>query len=170
MRKVAESKGMGKFLSPVDFVVLYVEDKNQRQTVGFRRHISRACSKKHITVDKNRQKVAHEDNELKAVHTYSKEEVRGFSTWINSQLSSHPKVNSTKERIPLNVEDANDFFTKLNDGVSLCLMLQKVSENLIDDRAINFKISHPIHMHENLNLAINTAAAIGCVTTGQHPT
>merc|ERR1712159_618413 len=57
---------------------------------------------------------------------------------------------------------------KMGDGIIACMMLQKVSDNLIDDRAINKKITHEIHKHENLNLAINTAAAIGCVITGQH--
>merc|ERR1712226_115294 len=168
MRKYAESRGIGKFLSPVDFVVLYVEDKRQEamHNPGFRKGLSRACSKKHVTTSK--AKVTKHDDQLKAISTYSKEEVRGFTQWINSQLKTHKKIGN--ERIPIDTENPDDFFAKLGDGVALCLMLQKCSDNLIDDRAINFKITHPIHKHENLNIAINSAAAIGCVTTGQHPT
>jgi len=181
LRQIAESKGISSTseITPENFVVLYVEDQKRAaiENPGFRKGLSRVCSRKNVKItkkdDQNKlhNKVAEnkEDTGLKAVHMVSKEEIRGFSSWINTQLKNHPKINNNGNRVPIDELNQMIFFQKLGDGVILCLMLQKVSDNLIDDRAINFKITHPIHKHENLNIAINTAAAIGCVTTNQDP-
>jgi hypothetical protein len=181
IRQIAESKGINQSseITPENFVVLYVEDMKRAAVAnpGFRTGLSRVCSRKHVKIHKKEDqeklhnKVAEpQDNALKSVHTYSVDEVRGFSSWINTQLKNHDKINKNGyKRVPIDESNPNDFFAKLGDGVVLCLMLQKVSDNLIDDRAINYKISHPIHKHENLNIAINTAAAVGCVTTNQDP-
>jgi hypothetical protein len=181
LREIAKSKGVSD-ITPEDFVVLYVEDQKRAAiaNLGFRTGLSRVCSRKNVKIFKKEdqeklhnkvaEKLGTEDNALKSVHTYSVDEVRGFSSWINNQLKNGPVNKNAKiDRIPIDESDPNSFFEKLGDGVVLCLMLQKVGENLIDDRAINFKITHPIHKHENLNIAINTAASIGCVTTNQDP-
>jgi len=177
MREIATKKGINSAITPENLVVLYIEDKTReaQNGTGFGQ-LKRVCSRKNFKTraredpQKLHNRVANteqdEDNALKSVHTFSHEEVRGFSSWINTQLKSHPKIG---DRLPINAENATDFFEKLGDGVVLDLMLAKVSDNLIDERAINFKITHPIHKHENLNIAINTAAAIGCVVVNQDP-
>jgi len=167
LRHFATSKNI-KMVTPANFVMLYMEVKRREAMADpkFKSGLSRVSSRKVVKV-KRKGDDDDASNRLTSVQMYSKEEVRAFSQWINSQLKSHPKVGSL---IPIDETDPNDFFAKLGDGIILCLMMQKVSENLIDDRAINFKCSHPIHKHENLNLAIGSATSIGCVTTNQHPT
>jgi len=54
-------------------------------------------------------------------------------------------------------------FQKLADGKVLCLLVNYAVPDSIDERVINFKPKLNIHEQtENLNLAINSAKAIGC--------
>ena len=114
-----------------------------------------------------------EQQDNKVEHYYSLEEVRGFARWINKQLQAHKMA---KHMIPINLENPDNFFEAMTDGIVLCLMLQKVSENLIDSRAINCPKDYNkpeisvFKKIENLNLAINTATGIGCNTINQKPT
>lgn len=104
---------------------------------------------------------------------YSIDEVRGFARWINKQLQAHKMAS---HMIPIDLENPDNFFEAMTDGIVLCLMLQKVSDNLIDSRAINVPKNLPnpdmsvFKKIENLNLAINTATGIGCNTVNQKPT
>merc|ERR1712141_453397 len=128
LREIAESKGMNSHseLTPENFVTLYIEDKRREamDNPGFKKGLSRVCSRKYIKnykqTDKEKlhNKVAEhkEDNALKSVHTYSVDEVRGFSSWINTQLKNHSKINQNSNRIPIDESNPQDFFAKLGDG------------------------------------------------------
>lgn len=92
-----------------------------------------------------------------ATHTYSREETEAYCEHINEALGSHPKL---AEVLPLNL---NNMFEKLADGKVLCLLINYAVHESIDERVINFKPKLSTYeMHENLNLAINSAKAIGC--------
>jgi len=92
-----------------------------------------------------------------ATHTYSREETEAYCTHINEALGSHPKLG---DALPLNL---NNMFQKLADGKALCLLINYAVADSIDERVINFKPKlSSFEMVENLNLAVNSAKAIGC--------
>jgi plastin-2 len=161
MRHFCQTNGITKEITPVNFVQIYLHDKRAEAQAdpGFRSGLSRVCSKKIIQM-----KTSGGVSGARAT-AFSLEETRAFAHWINTQLRSYLKDNGGL----IDEGNPNALFERMGDGIITCMMLQKVSDGLVDDRAINWKITHEIHKHENLNLAINTAAAIGCVITGQHP-
>jgi len=78
---------------------------------------------------------------------------------INTQLRENPLC---KGRLPINAEN-NDLFKIVGDGVILCCLINDAVHDTIDVRVINNKDKMTTFMHtENLNLAINSAKAIGC--------
>jgi len=92
-----------------------------------------------------------------ATHTYSREETEAYCQHINEALGGHPKLG---EVLPLNL---NNMFQKLADGKVLCLLINYAIPDSIDERAINFKAKmSQFEQIENLNLAVNSAKAIGC--------
>jgi len=92
-------------------------------------------------------------------HSFSEEEKISFVEHINDRLKDNPLC---KGRIPINA-DNNDIFTKVGDGVILCCLINDAVPDTIDVRVINTKEKMTTFMAiENLNLAINSAKAIGC--------
>lgn len=93
-------------------------------------------------------------------HTFSEEEKVSFVEHINSALRDNPLC---KGRLPIN-PNSGDLFQKVRDGVILCCLINDAVPETIDLRVVNNKEKMTIFMHtENLNLAINSAKAIGCV-------
>ncbi|XP_008326015.1 plastin-2 [Cynoglossus semilaevis] len=91
-------------------------------------------------------------------HSYSEEEKVAFVNWINKALE---KDSDCKHLLPMN-PDTNDLFTAVNDGILLCKMINLSVPDTIDERTINKKKLTPFTIQENLNLALNSASAIGC--------
>jgi len=92
-------------------------------------------------------------------HSFSEEEKVSFVEHINSSLSSSPLL---KGRLPIN-PDNNDLFGACKDGLLLCALINDAVADTIDVRVINNKPNMSTFMAaENLNLAINSAKAIGC--------
>ncbi|PIN99582.1 hypothetical protein AB205_0050800 [Aquarana catesbeiana] len=58
--------------------------------------------------------------------------------------------------------NTNDLFRTLGDGIVLCKMVNLSVPDTIDERAINKKKLTAFTIQENLNLALNSASAIGC--------
>ncbi|KAG8580914.1 hypothetical protein GDO81_007478 [Engystomops pustulosus] len=56
----------------------------------------------------------------------------------------------------------NSLFTSLKDGILLCKMINLSQPETIDERAINTTKLTPFTISENINLALNSASAIGC--------
>ena len=104
---------------------------------------------------------------LKLEHHYSMVERVSFTNWINEQLK-HDELS--KPYLPINPDCESDLFEKLSDGIVFCRMLQLVSPDLINQRAINKTIKHQFHKIENQNLVLNTATSIGCVVVNQDVT
>uniref|UniRef100_A0A2K5R5C6 Calponin-homology (CH) domain-containing protein n=1 Tax=Cebus imitator TaxID=2715852 RepID=A0A2K5R5C6_CEBIM len=66
-----------------------------------------------------------------------------------------------KHLIPMNPND-DSLFKSLADDILLCKMINLSEPDTIDERAINKKKLTPFTISENLNLALNSASAVGC--------
>uniref|UniRef100_A0A8V5HB99 Plastin-3 n=1 Tax=Melopsittacus undulatus TaxID=13146 RepID=A0A8V5HB99_MELUD len=91
-------------------------------------------------------------------HSYSEEEKYAFVNWINKALENDPDCRHV---IPMN-PNTDDLFNAVGDGIVLCKMINLSVPDTIDERAINKKKLTPFIIQENLNLALNSASAIGC--------
>jgi len=92
-----------------------------------------------------------------AQHTYSDEEADAFSSYISNLLSHDPLL---KRHLPL--EQSNDIFIKISDGLILCQLINFAVPDTIDYRAINKHETLNIYQKtENLNLALSSAKSIG---------
>ncbi|CAG5106015.1 Oidioi.mRNA.OKI2018_I69.chr1.g2643.t1.cds [Oikopleura dioica] len=93
-----------------------------------------------------------------STHTYSLEEREAFADWINTRLKDDPDC---KNLLPITVDDES-LFEKVSDGILLCKLINLSQPETIDERAINKTKLSVYRKQENLNLAINSASAIGC--------
>jgi plastin-1 len=100
--------------------------------------------------------------EQKGVHHYSPEERAAFVSHINFSCGG---FDDAKPFLPISTE-GNDLFEKCADGRLLCALINSSVPGTIDERVINRpkggKKLDPWSAAENLNLAINSAASIGC--------
>lgn len=93
-------------------------------------------------------------------HSFSEEETQAFSEHVNFCLQNDSVLNG--RHLPL-VPDSMDLFTKCNDGLLLCKLINLAAHDAIDERAMNIKNDLNIYQKtENQNLALNAARAIGC--------
>ncbi|XP_076878912.1 plastin-3 [Brachyhypopomus gauderio] len=91
-------------------------------------------------------------------HSFSEEERFAFVNWINTALEKDPDC---KHVLPMD-PNTDDLFKAVGDGVVLCKMINLSVPDTIDERTINKKKLTPFTIQENLNLALNSASAIGC--------
>ncbi|RXN23766.1 plastin-3 [Labeo rohita] len=91
-------------------------------------------------------------------HSFSEEERFAFVNWINTALEKDPDC---KHVLPMN-PNKDDLFKAVGDGIVLCKMINLSVPDTIDERTINKKKLTPFTIQENLNLALNSASAIGC--------
>ena len=99
-----------------------------------------------------------------AKHSVSQEEQSYYAKFFNTQMESDEAV--TKEYgLPMDTT-GDELFGKVRDGVILCKLLNLAVEESADERALNFPKDgaelKPWKMHENLDLVLNSAKAIGC--------
>ncbi|MEJ1280506.1 plastin 3 (T-isoform) [Cricetulus griseus] len=99
-----------------------------------------------------------EQSSVGTQHSYSEEEKYAFVNWINKALESDPDCRHV---IPMN-PNTDDLFNAVGDGIVLCKMVNLSVPDTIDERTINKKKLTPFTIQENLNLALNSASAIGC--------
>ncbi|KAG9348878.1 hypothetical protein JZ751_029195 [Albula glossodonta] len=91
-------------------------------------------------------------------HSYSEEEKVAFVNWINKALENDPDC---KHVLPMD-PNTDNLFSAVGDGIVLCKMINLSVPDTIDERTINKKKLTPFTIQENLNLALNSASAIGC--------
>lgn len=91
-------------------------------------------------------------------HSFSEEERYAFVNWINSALEKDPDCQHVLPMDP----NTDALFTCVGDGIVLCKMINLSVPDTIDERTINKKKLTPFTIQENLNLALNSASAIGC--------
>ncbi|XP_032773863.1 plastin-2 [Rattus rattus] len=99
-----------------------------------------------------------EQSSVGTQHSYSEEEKYAFVNWINKALENDPDCRHV---IPMN-PNTDDLFNAVGDGIVLCKMVNLSVPDTIDERTINKKKLTPFTIQENLNLALNSASAIGC--------
>ncbi|NXT37802.1 PLSI protein, partial [Pelecanoides urinatrix] len=134
-----------------EFVSIIQELKSKDVSKSFRKSINK---KQGITAIGGTSAISSEGTQ----HSYSEEEKVAFVNWINKALQDDPDC---KHRLPMNPSDAS-LFKSLADGILLCKMINFSQPDTIDERAINKKKLTPFTISENLNLALNSASAIGC--------
>ncbi|XP_008425771.1 plastin-3-like [Poecilia reticulata] len=91
-------------------------------------------------------------------HSYSEEERYAFVNWINTALEKDPDCQHVLPMDP----NTDALFKTVGDGIVLCKMINLSVPDTIDERTINKKKLTPFTTQENLNLALNSASAIGC--------
>ncbi|KAL9978702.1 hypothetical protein ACROYT_G016251 [Oculina patagonica] len=94
-------------------------------------------------------------------HSYSDAERVAFADWMNTALQDDPEA---KAYLPFDPA-TQDIFTKIQDGILLCKMINLSVPDTVDERAINKPKSGKLSIykiHENMTLALNSASAIGC--------
>lgn len=91
-------------------------------------------------------------------HSISEQERFAFANYINSSLEKDPDCQHV---IPIN-PSTEDLFKAVADGIVLCKLINLSVADTIDERTINKKKLTPFTIQENLNLALNSASAIGC--------
>ncbi|XP_033865612.3 plastin-2 [Acipenser ruthenus] len=99
-----------------------------------------------------------EQSSVGTQHSYSEEEKYAFVNWVNTKLEHDPDC---KHVLPMD-PNTDDLFSAVGDGIVLCKMINLSVPDTIDERTINKKKLTPFTIQENLNLALNSASAIGC--------
>uniref|UniRef100_A0A8C5GL22 Plastin-3 n=1 Tax=Gouania willdenowi TaxID=441366 RepID=A0A8C5GL22_GOUWI len=91
-------------------------------------------------------------------HSISEQERFAFANYINSSLEKDPDC---QEVLPID-PNTESLFSAVSNGILLCKLINLSVPETIDERTINKKKLTPFTIQENLNLALNSASAIGC--------
>ncbi|KAF0984975.1 hypothetical protein FDP41_000014 [Naegleria fowleri] len=96
---------------------------------------------------------------VSGVHSFDRDEVESFAEYISNQLKDDADVQS---KMPI---VGDELFNAVKDGIILCKLINIAAPHTIDERVINVKGQlNPWQINENCELAINSAAGIGCKT------
>ena len=97
-------------------------------------------------------------------------EIRSFANKINKELKKDEAIK--KYNLTIDPKDRADLFKKTANGVLLCHIINKIEPDTIPTKMINYGYPdaeppmHPFKVVDNLNLAINSANAMGIKTMG----
>jgi plastin-1 len=145
-------------------------DANNNGTIEFNEflHIVHNDSKKNSAFSevatKTKTLIQHKGVSDGAVHSLSVEELEAFTEHLNNTLGDDEDL---KYLMPIDASQ-NELLTKVQDGVLLAKFINVAVADTIDERALNFPKKKPLstfQINENLNLVVQAAKAIGCVTT-----
>ncbi|XP_064635639.1 plastin-1-like [Lineus longissimus] len=93
-------------------------------------------------------------------HSVSKTEEVAFSNWIDKNLAHDPDC---LKYLPVDeVNGPGGLYKNVKDGILLCKLINISCPDTIDERAINKGEISVFKKTENLALALNSAASIGC--------
>ncbi|XP_026186240.1 plastin-3-like isoform X1 [Mastacembelus armatus] len=134
-----------------EFTAIFQEMKDDRMAQGFRK----ALNKKEGIVNIGGTSEISSDG---TQHSISEQERFAFANYINSCLEKDPDC---KHVLPIN-PSTEALFKAVADGIVLCKLINLSVPDTIDERTINKKKLTPFTTQENLNLALNSASAIGC--------
>lgn len=145
-------------------------DRNQDNKISFDEFLAIVQELRGSAVAKTFRKVLNRKEGILAIggtselssegtqHSFSEEEKIAFTNWINTALKDDPDC---KHVLPMN-PDSDALFKSVRDGIVLCKMVNLSVPDTIDERTINKKKLTEFTTQENLNLALNSASAIGC--------
>jgi hypothetical protein len=97
--------------------------------------------------------------------TWSQEEVRGFTSYINESLAGDKDLPG----LPINPED-DSLFKAVHDGILLCKFVNVAQPGTLDERVISVgKKLNQYSLLENCTLALSCARGIGVSTVNVGP-
>ncbi|XP_015245083.1 PREDICTED: plastin-3-like [Cyprinodon variegatus] len=134
-----------------EFTSIFQEMKDDRMAQGFRKALSK---KEGVVAIKGTSEISSEGTQ----HSISEQERFAFANYINSALKEDPDC---KHILPID-PNTSHLFKAVSDGIILCKLINLSVPDTIDERTINKKKLTPFTTQENLNLALNSASAIGC--------
>ncbi|XP_035665740.1 plastin-2-like isoform X2 [Branchiostoma floridae] len=134
-----------------EFVTVYADMKSSHIAHSFKKAVA---TKQGIVKKGGMSGVSVEGT----THSYSEEEKTAFADWISSNLADDADC---KPYLDIDV-NTDELWTKIQDGILLCKMINLSCPDTIDERAINKTKLNQYKITENLNLALNSASAIGC--------
>ncbi|KAK3608523.1 hypothetical protein CHS0354_010378 [Potamilus streckersoni] len=98
-------------------------------------------------------------------HSVKKEEQVAFADWINRALKDDVDC---KTLLPIDPE-SDDLYKKLKNGIILCKLINDSVPDTIDERTINKTNLNIYREHENHQLVLSSAQAIGCNVVNIRP-
>ncbi|MEQ2258017.1 Plastin-3 [Xenotaenia resolanae] len=125
--------------------------KDDRMAQGFRKALSK---REGVVAIKGTSEISSEGTQ----HSISEQERFAFANFINSALEKDPDC---KHVLPVDPTTGH-LFKAVADGILLCKLINLSVPDTIDERTINKKKLTAFTTQENLNLALNSASAIGC--------
>ncbi|XP_054483430.1 plastin-3-like [Anoplopoma fimbria] len=134
-----------------EFTSIFKEMKEDRMSQSFRKALNK---KEGILALGGTSTISSEGTQ----HSISEQERFAFANYINSSLEKDPDC---KHVLPINPE-TEALFKAVADGIILCKLINLSVADTIDERTINKKKLTAFTTQENLNLALNSASAIGC--------
>ncbi|XP_061903975.1 plastin-3 isoform X1 [Entelurus aequoreus] len=138
-------------ISFIEFLSIVQELRGSEIAKTFRKVINR---KQGITAIGGTSELSSEGTQ----HSFSEEERFAFAKWINTALENDPDCQHVLPMDP----STDSLFKSVADGILLCKMINQSVPDTIDERTINKRKLTPFTTQENLNLALNSASAIGC--------
>ncbi|XP_028272367.1 plastin-3-like isoform X1 [Parambassis ranga] len=138
-------------ISIEEFTAIFRDLKDDRMAQGFRKALNK---KEGIVAIGGTSEISCEGTQ----HSISEQERFAFANYINTTLDKDPDCKGV---VPIN-PNTNALFKALADGIVLCKLINHSVPDTIDERTINKKKLTPFTTQENLNLALNSASAIGC--------
>ncbi|XP_035982987.1 plastin-3 isoform X2 [Fundulus heteroclitus] len=134
-----------------EFTAIFRDMKDDRMAQGFRKALSK---KEGVVSIKGTSELSSEGTQ----HSISEQERYAFANYINTALEKDPDC---KHCLPID-PNTGHLFKAVADGILLCKLINLSVPDTIDERTINKKKLTAFTTHENLNLALNSASAIGC--------
>ncbi|XP_054647199.1 plastin-3-like isoform X2 [Dunckerocampus dactyliophorus] len=134
-----------------EFTAIFKDMKDDRIAQGFRKALNK---KEGIVAIGGTSEISSEGTQ----HSISEQERFAFANYISSTLEEDPDC---KHVLPID-PNTGALFKALADGIVLCKLINHSVPETIDERTINKKKLTAFTTQENLNLALNSASAIGC--------
>uniref|UniRef100_UPI0037E70E0B plastin-3-like isoform X1 n=2 Tax=Semicossyphus pulcher TaxID=241346 RepID=UPI0037E70E0B len=134
-----------------EFTAIFQDLKDDRMAQGFRKALNK---KEGIVAIGGTSEISSEGTQ----HSISEQERYAFANYISSALEKDPDCEGI---LPID-PNTEALFKAVADGIMLCKLINLSVPDTIDERTINKKKLTPFTTQENLNLALNSASAIGC--------
>ena len=91
-----------------------------------------------------------------ATHSVATDELVALTSFINAKLEGDAKLSYL-----LPIRRPEELFTAVSDGVLLAKLINVAHPETIDERVLNLRARHPIHIAENHTLTLNAAKSVG---------
>ncbi|KAF7651595.1 hypothetical protein LDENG_00108870 [Lucifuga dentata] len=134
-----------------EFTALFLELKDDQVAQSFKKALNK---KEGIVAIRGTSEISSAGTQ----HSISEQERIAFANYINSSLE---KDLDCRHVLPFD-PNTDALFDAVADGILLCKLINFSVPDTIDERTINKKKLTAFTTQENLNLALNSASAIGC--------